>query len=199
MGRMLPTGKVSGTDTVAIARDLLGRQLVIRDGSGVRMFRILETEAYDGPDDKACHASRGRTARTGVLFGPPGHWYVYLCYGIHEMLNLVTGPEGYPAAVLIRGVSGFVGPGRVTKGLGIDRRFNTRPATRETDLWIEDDGYVVPPHEVVAGPRVGVDYAGPEWAAKPWRFVHRPGAGAQARGDRRRLSGPSTQRIRARG
>lgn len=181
MGRVLRAGEVSGTDTVAIARGLLGRHLVIRDDRGSHAYRIIETEAYDGPEDKACHASRGRTTRTNVLFGPPGHWYVYLCYGIHEMLNLVTGPENYPAAVLIRGVTGFVGPGRVTKGLGIDRRFNARAATRATGLWIEDDGSAVQPQEIVSGPRVGVDYAGTEWASKPWRFVLRPEVVARAR------------------
>lgn len=148
---------------------------------------ITEVEAYDGPEDKACHASRGRTARTSVLFGPPGHWYVYLCYGIHEMLNLVTGPEGYPAAVLIRGVEGFVGPGRVTKALGIDRRFNTRPADRAAGLWIERPSRAPDPAQILATPRIGVDYAGLEWASKPWRFVLRTVGAARAGGDVPRL------------
>lgn len=177
----------SGTETVAIARRLLGMRLVVRapGEDTTHALRITETEAYDGPEDKACHASRGLTARTRVLFGPPGHWYVYLCYGIHEMLNLVTGPEGYPAAVLIRGVEGVVGPGRVTKALGIDRRFNALPASRESGMWIEDTGVVVPDAQVEIGPRVGVDYAGPIWAAKPWRFVHRPKLKPSTRGARR--------------
>ncbi len=163
-----------GTDTVGHARALLGKWLVIADAAGGRRrTRIVETEAYDGPDDRACHASRGRTPRTEVMFGPSGHWYVYLCYGMHEMLNLVTGPAGYPAAVLVRGVSEFSGPGRLTKRLGIDRRFNCRPARRATGLWLEDDGLLVPDDAVQCTPRIGVDYAGSEWAAKPWRFVWR--------------------------
>lgn len=158
--------------TVDLARGLIGKLLVVRrsDGEIVR-HRLTEVEAYNGPADLACHASRGRTARTSVLFGPPGHWYVYLCYGIHEMLNLVTGPEDYPAAILVRGVTGYVGPGRVTRALGIDRRFNARPVDRATGLWLEEDGFEPPSAEVMATPRIGVDYAGPEWAAKPWRFV----------------------------
>ena len=149
--------------------------------------RITETEAYDGPLDLACHGSRGRTARTSVLFGPPGHWYVYLCYGIHELLNLVTGPEGYPAAILIRGIEGYSGPGRLTRSLAIDRTYYGRPMHPTSGLWLEEDGFQPPAAEVVATPRIGIDYAGPEWAAKPWRFLwgpepapkRRPGASAR--------------------
>ncbi len=160
-------------DTPWLARDLLGCYLVLRrpDGS-LRAARITETEAYHGPEDLACHASRGRTARTAVMFGPAGRWYVYLCYGVHEMLNLVTGPEGWPAAVLIRGVEGLSGPGRVTRAFGIGRALNGLPAGPGSGLWIERDEADEPvlPHEVLAGPRVGVDYAGPDWASRPWRF-----------------------------
>jgi DNA-3-methyladenine glycosylase len=158
-------------NTVAHARALLGCRLVGRfPGGGFLSARITETEAYHGPEDPACHASKGRTARTGAMFGPAGRWYVYLCYGIHEMLNLVTGPADWPAAVLIRGVEGVTGPGRVTRAYGIGRRLNGLPAEEATGLWIERGDLPVPPHEVECGPRVGVDYAGPEWAAKPWRF-----------------------------
>lgn len=160
-------------DTPAVARDLLGRRLVARlpDGT-LRAARITETEAYHGPDDRACHASRGRTARTEVMFGPAGRWYVYLCYGVHEMLNLVTGPADWPAAVLIRAVEDVTGPGRVTRAFGIGRGLNGAVAAPASSLWIERDEADEPvlPHEVLAGPRVGIDYAGPEWAAKPWRF-----------------------------
>ncbi|WP_225919206.1 DNA-3-methyladenine glycosylase [Actomonas aquatica] len=169
----------SSRETVAHARALLGKWLVVAgsesDGArtAVSRWRITETEAYDGPEDRACHAARGRTARTEVMFGAPGCWYVYLCYGIHEMLNLVTGPKDYPAAVLIRGVEGVVGPGRLTKRLGIGRALNGAAAGRACGLWLEDDGLVVREEEVTSTPRVGIDYAGPEWAAKPWRFVWR--------------------------
>lgn len=165
-------------DTVSHARALLGRWLCVRaaDG-GVRRVRITETEAYHGPEDRACHAAKGRTARTEVMFGPAGRWYVYLCYGIHEMVNLVTGPADWPAAVLIRGVEGLTGPGRVTRGLGIGRELNGTPAASGDGVrvaaWIEAtsaEDEPVSPADVLAGPRVGVDYAGLEWAAKPWRF-----------------------------
>ena len=171
----------SGRDTVRHARELLGQWLCVRQADGsVRRARITETEAYDGPEDLACHASKGRTARTEVMFGPPGTWYVYLCYGIHDMVNLVTGPEGWPAAVLIRGVEGTSGPGRVTRVLGIGRGLNGTRAHPDPGnnagsgssgaAWIESGGARVPDADVLAGPRVGVDYAGPEWSAKPWRF-----------------------------
>ena len=162
-------------NTVALARGLLGKVLVCAADDGkTHRARICETEAYEGEEDLACHASKGRTARTDVMYAAGGVWYVYLCYGIHEMLNLVTGIEGRPSAVLIRGVEGAVGPGRLTKALGINRRFNTRPATPATGLWIEDDGVVVPSKEIHVTPRVGVDYAGPVWAGKPWRFYYKP-------------------------
>lgn len=132
---------------------------------------ITEVEAYDGERDQACHARAGRTTRTDVLYGAGGVWYVYLCYGIHEMLNLVVGRVGWPAAVLVRGVEGISGPGRVTKQLGIDRRLNAAPAAPASGLWLEDRGVVVPRKAVAITPRIGVDYAGDVWAAKPWRFV----------------------------
>jgi DNA-3-methyladenine glycosylase len=173
MRHVLTAREVQARNTVALARGLLGRLLVCAASGGgepVRV-RITETEAYHGPLDRACHASRGRTARNEVMFGPGGVWYVYLCYGMHEMLNLVTGPVDWPAAVLIRGVSGLSGPGRLTRGLGINRQLNALPASPASGLWIEDDGWVVPRRAIRATPRIGVAYAGPECSAKPWRFV----------------------------
>jgi len=175
MNRVVEAKAWASRDTVKLARELLGLRLARRRADGtILRARITETEAYHGPEDRACHASKGRTARTEVMYGGPGRWYVYLCYGIHEMLNLVTGPEEWPAAILIRGVEGVSGPGRVTKRFGIGRALNGAPATDLAgDLWIEhaDPGEdPVLPHEVLSGPRVGVDYAGEEWAAKPWRF-----------------------------
>ena len=163
--------------TVALARWLLGKHLVRRtpDGAaGARM--IVETEAYHGESDLACHARAGRTRRTEVLYEAGGVWYVYLCYGIHEMLNLVVGPVDFPAAILVRGVEGAIGPGRVTKALGIDRKLNRAPAAESSGLWIEDRGVRVPSRLIAATPRIGVDYAGPIWAAKPWRFTFDPTA-----------------------
>ncbi len=156
---------------VAVARGLLGKVLVrtVRDRRTALV--ITEVEAYDDERDLACHASKGRTPRTEVMYRPGGVWYVYLCYGVHEMLNLVTGPANYPAAVLIRGVAGIAGPGRLTKALAIDRRLNAAPAHPDSGLHVEDHGAVVPKRLVVATPRIGVAYAGPIWAAKKWRFV----------------------------
>ena len=138
------------------------------------MHIITEVEAYDGEKDLACHASKGRTKRTEVMYRAGGIWYVYLCYGMHEMLNLVTGPADYPAAILIRGVSGISGPGRLTKNLQIDRRLNGQPAAPPSGLHLEDTGLGVPRRSIKAGPRVGVNYAGPVWAAKLWRFQFVP-------------------------
>lgn len=161
-------------DTVSIARSLIGKRLVaIVNGGDEQQFVITETEAYDGPEDLACHASKGRTSRTAVMFGPPGHWYVYLIYGIHEMLNLVTGPVDYPAAVLIRGLAGVPGPGRLTKHLGINRRFNGKPATPESGLYLMNGSEPIAPDGIEITPRIGIDYAGPDWSQRPYRFVLR--------------------------
>ena len=157
--------------TVMIARGLLGKFLVRSTGQGSMAAMITEVEAYDGERDRACHARNGRTARNAIMYEPGGVWYVYLCYGVHEMLNLVTGPRGYPAAVLIRGVDGAGGPGRLTKALDIDRRLNGGGCGLGSGLWIEDRGVCVPRGAIKATPRIGVDYAGPVWAKKPWRFV----------------------------
>jgi DNA-3-methyladenine glycosylase len=171
MGTLDPDSLLS-CSTVSHARSLLGKFLVRRHGDGrEEMQMITEVEAYDGPLDLACHASKGRTARTEVMFSPAGVWYVYLCYGVHEMLNLVTGPRDYPAAVLIRGLEKVNGPGRLTKALGITRVLNGAPAVPESGLWIEDRGLTVPRRAVRVTPRIGVDYSGPVWSAKPWRFV----------------------------
>jgi DNA-3-methyladenine glycosylase len=156
-----------------VARDLLGARLVVRapDG-GLSRHVVFETEAYLGAHDLACHGSKGMTKRNAVMFGPAGRWYVYLCYGMHWMLNVVTGAEGVPAAVLIRGAGEFVGPGRVTRGLGIDKAFDGRAAARTTGLWLEA-GEPVGPRRISRTPRIGVGYAG-AWAEKPLRFVVDP-------------------------
>ena len=157
-----------------VARDLLGAWLVVRAVDGrLARHRVFETEAYLGAHDLACHGSRGRTRRNATMFGPAGHWYVYLCYGMHWMLNIVTGAEGVPAAVLIRGAGEQVGPGRVTRALGIDRSFDGRRADRRAGLWFEGDGVAVPRRAVARTPRIGVGYAG-AWADKPLRFVVDP-------------------------
>ncbi len=159
--------------TLQVARSLLGKYLVRENGQRRIVAKIVEVEAYVGPEDRASHASRGRTPRTEVMFGPPGVAYVYLIYGMHHCLNVVTEREGYPAAVLIRAVevaSGLVdGPGRVCRMLQIDRRLNRLDLTQGRALWIEDRGRRLPGARIAAYPRIGVAYAG-KWAAMPWRF-----------------------------
>ncbi len=156
---------------VAVARDLLGKHLVRRRGNRTVAAVITETEAYCGPRDRASHASRGMTPRTRVMFGPPGRTYVYLVYGMYHCLNFVTGPDGYPAAVLIRAVDlpDADGPGKLCRELTITRAHNDLSPNND-ELWVEDRGVRIPRSHVVAGPRIGVAYAG-TWAAKPWRFT----------------------------
>jgi DNA-3-methyladenine glycosylase len=153
-----------------VAEGILGKVLVRRKGETLLYGIITEVEAYDGPEDKASHAHSGRTKRNAPMFGPAGHWYIYLVYGMHWMLNIVTGPVGYPAAVLIRGVGEWNGPGKLTRALNIDQSFNAQRATKETGLWVEDHGIVIPRKQIQRTPRIGVDYAG-AWAKKPYRFV----------------------------
>ena len=164
--------------TLRVARGLLGKYLVRQNGETRLVGRIVEVEAYIGPNDRACHASRGRTARTDVMFGPAGCAYVYLIYGMYHCLNVVTEREGYPAAVLIRGVVQELdgrpplhveGPGKICRAFQIDRALNRLDLTLGQGLWVEDRGVRVSASGIGAYPRIGVDYAGP-WAAKPWRF-----------------------------
>ncbi len=152
-------------DVIVVARELLGKYLV-KDNL---KLMITEVEAYVGSQDLACHASKGRTARTEVMFEEGGVWYVYFVYGMHWMLNVVTGEIDYPAAVLIRGVEGINGPARVTKAFGIDKTFNGLPAAKSTGLYIQDRGVVV--GKIKSTPRIGVDFAGPVWSQKPYRFL----------------------------
>lgn len=152
-----------------ICPELLGHFLVTEIAGKLERFEITEIEAYDGPEDLACHASKGRTARTEVLFSDPGQWYVYLCYGVHWLLNVVTGPVDYPAAILIRGVGAWTGPGVLTRELNIDKRFNARPADTDSGLWFEYNESRAQGHAFQTSPRIGVGYAG-EWVTKPYRF-----------------------------
>ncbi|HWA08880.1 MAG TPA: DNA-3-methyladenine glycosylase [Opitutaceae bacterium] len=175
MARIIKAKALQTRRTVALARWLLGKHLVRRHADGRReAWLITEVEAYHGEGDLACHARAGRTRRTEVLYGAGGRWYVYLCYGMHEMLNLVSGPAEWPAAILIRGVAGISGPGRLTRSLAIDRRLNGTAAARASGLWLEDRGVKVPRRLLRATPRIGVDYAGEIWANKPWRFTFDP-------------------------
>ena len=152
---------------LTVAEELVGKLLVHRlpDGQELRL-RILETEAYCGEDDTACHAHKGRSQRTEVLYADAGTIYVYLCYGIHWLLNIVTGDAEDPQAVLIRACLDAEGPGKLTKALGITGQLN-RGSILGEELWIEDDGF---PCSVVTDKRVGIGYASQEDQDKLWRF-----------------------------
>ncbi len=177
---------------VEVARDLLGARLVHAAPPGRVGGRIVETEAYAGPEDLAAHSARGRTARNDVMFGEPGHAYVYLIYGLHHCVNVVSGPGTKPEAVLIRAIEvdeGVeiararravrggatpldhrlgAGPGNVCAALGIDRRLNGADVTDPAGALTIEPG--APVREVVTRPRIGVAYAG-GWAPLPWRFL----------------------------
>jgi DNA-3-methyladenine glycosylase len=179
--------------TLTVARALLGQRLV-RYVDGQRLGgMIVETEAYIGSGDSASHASKGRTPRTDVMYGPPGHAYVYLIYGMYHMLNLTTEQEGFPAAVLLRaiepqeGISAMQvrrqgtnrsplqpkqltnGPGKLCQALDVDKTLHNWDVTLGQELWLEY-GQVIFEANVATGPRIGIDYAAPEDKAAPWRF-----------------------------
>jgi DNA-3-methyladenine glycosylase len=158
-------------DTKIVAKDLLGKFIVRKIRGKEISAMITETESYDGPHDLASHASKGKTKRTAVMFGHPGYFYIYLCYGIHYMLNVVTRERDYPAAVLIRGLDKAIGPGRVTNFLKIDKEFNGKPADKNSGLWFEDRGLKIPIRKIIKTPRIGVGYAGPVWSLKKFRFL----------------------------
>ena len=177
------------TNVLAIAEELLGKLLVTRFGGATTSGRIVETEAYNGVTDKASHAFGGRnTKRTGVMFGEGGVAYVYLCYGIHHLFNVVTNSTGIPHAVLIRGIEPVEGkelmlermnkktfdntvgrgPGNVAKALGIHTQY-TGMSLQSPELFIADDGLRYPGASIIQSPRIGVDYAG-EDALLHYRF-----------------------------
>ena len=176
--------------TVAVAKDLVGKYIVRQrrgpssTGTTKKKYvalMITETEAYDGPHDLASHASCGRTERTKIMFGEPGRFYIYFVYGMHWLVNIVTGPKGYPAAVLLRAGSYYDpitkkeitinGPARLTKFLRITGTHNGKYANNKTGAWIEDRGTRINPRDIIAKKRIGVDYAGSLWANKPYRFT----------------------------
>ncbi|MBI3917888.1 MAG: DNA-3-methyladenine glycosylase [Betaproteobacteria bacterium] len=165
--------------TLQVARDLLGKFIVRSYGRRRIDAMITEVEAYKGPQDKACHAYGGRrTPRVEPLYGEGGTVYVYLVYGMHWLLNFSTAGEGRPEGVLVRAIltdpdgarDPVVGPGNVSRYLRIDKRLDGADATDSKQMWLEDRGVRVPARCVRRGPRVGVEFAGPYWAARPWRF-----------------------------
>ena len=152
-----------------VAPDLLGKTLVRRfDDGRIERYTITETEAYRGRDDKACHAHKGKTARTEVMFREGGLVYVYLIYGMYWLLNIVTGKEGDASAVLIRGIGEISGPGRVGRELRLDKSFYGEELQCSSRIWIEDSK--IKP-KIKTAPRIGIDYAGEPWVSMPWRFM----------------------------
>ena len=182
MGAVTQSRKLSrefyGRGTLSIARDLIGMHLVHNDAGTLRVGRIVETEAYMGPKDLAAHSAKGRTARTEVMFGPPGHAYVYFIYGFWYCLNIVTAAEGVPHAVLLRAlepVSGLEdktwGPGLLCRAMNINKRLNGADLLGD-ELWLERPPRGAARPRISRATRIGVDYAG-EWAKRPWRFFDR--------------------------
>ncbi len=162
-------------DTRRVARDLLGKVLVHLDGGVRRAARIVETEAYHGPSDRASHARFGPTPRAAIMFGPPGYAYVYLIYGISHCMNVVAGREGFPSAVLVRAAEPLEGclhvprgPGNLCRALHIRRESENGADLAGSRLFVEDGPH--PRERIAAVPRVNVHHSGP-WAEKPWRFL----------------------------
>ncbi|MFH1661525.1 MAG: DNA-3-methyladenine glycosylase [Candidatus Falkowbacteria bacterium] len=159
--------------TLKVAQDLLGCFLVKKINNKIIKTKIIETEAYNGPNDLASHASRGKTERNKIMFDEPGLIYIYLIYGMHHMLNIVTEKKDYPAAVLIRGLENNLtnGPAKLTKYLNIDKSFNGLPIyTKKYGLWIEDRKENLKSNQIIKTTRVGIDYA-KEYRDKKWRFI----------------------------
>ncbi|MDR2662124.1 MAG: DNA-3-methyladenine glycosylase [Treponema sp.] len=168
MARRRLTAAAYGAGAPSLAPALLGTLLCRRLPAGILRLRITETEAYYGEGDTACHASRGKTERTAVMYRPGGFAYIYLCYGIHWMLNVVSGPGDFPQAVLIRGVEGFDGPGKLTKALDIGKDLKGENLVTSKRLWIEDDGYRPRFRKTK---RIGIGYAAEKDRNRLWRFV----------------------------
>ena len=150
-----------------VAPELLGKIIAVNHDNEILRFKITEVEAYNGFEDKACHASKGRTKRTEIMFHEGGHVYMYLIYGMYWMLNIVTGPKDVPQAVLIRGIEGFDGPGKAGRALGLDKSFYGEDLITSNRIWIEDAPIIT---EHATTPRIGIDYAGEPWVSKHWRW-----------------------------
>lgn len=194
--RKILSQKFFNQPTLKVAENLLGKFLVRKYCRKEIAVIISEAEAYDGFDDKASHASRGKTERNKIMFKEAGKWYVYFTYGMHWMLNIVCGPKDYPAAILIRGIiqlddfnninnmnihSNILqnmrinkiinGPAKLTKFLKIDKKLNGKIVNKKTGLWIEDRGIKINKFQIIKTKRIGVEYAGKIWANKPYRFI----------------------------
>ena len=157
-------------DVLEVAPDLLGCNIMrgFTDNM-VKKYKIVEVEAYRGEEDLACHASKGRTERTEIMYHKGGMVYVYLIYGMYWMLNIVCSVDGNPQAVLIRGVEGFNGPGKLTRKLEINGSFYGEDLANSQRIWIERESDVNLKFTSTA--RINIDYSGPVWSRKKWRFV----------------------------
>jgi DNA-3-methyladenine glycosylase len=180
--------KFYGRDTRQVARTLLGKKLVRKIGRIELSGMIVESEAYCGKEDSACHAHHGKTSRNAVMFGKPGHAYVYFTYGMHYMLNLVTEAEENPCAVLVRAIEPLTGekemefrrkrnvaqlangPAKLCQALGIDKSLNGWDLTRGSKLWVENYKSI-PVKSILATPRIGINYAEEEHRKALWRFL----------------------------
>lgn len=155
-------------DVLDVAPELIGKDMIVRlSGRSYGRYCITEVEAYRGAEDEACHAFKGRTSRTEIMFREGGLLYIYLIYGMYWMLNIVTSGNNIPQAVLIRGVENYPGPGKLTKSLGIDKSFYGEDLVISDRIWIEDAGRRM---ELKTSPRIGIDYASEYWKLKPWRY-----------------------------
>lgn len=165
------TREIYSKSALELAPFLLGKILVrkLDDGEIIKK-RITETEAYFGEEDSACHASKGKTNRTITLYEEGGRAYIYLCYGLHYLFNIVTGPKNHPEAVLIRGVEDYDGPAKLTKALDITKELNGVDLTVSDSIWLEDDDYKP---EYITSKRVGIDYATEPYKSIEWRFIIR--------------------------
>lgn len=158
-------------DVLEVIPELLGMFLVRKfDDGTIHKYVITEIEAYRGEEDLACHASKGRTNRTEIMYHEGGHLYVYLIYGMYWMLNFVTGDKNNPQAILIRGIDHYNGPGKLTKHLKIDKSFYGENLTTSDRIWIESNPEKNR-YKILTSPRVGIDYAGDLWKNKLWRFI----------------------------
>lgn len=155
-------------DVLEVAPELLGKKIVRKNGTDYSEYVITEVEAYRGEKDLACHASKGRTGRTEIMYGIGGHIYVYLIYGMHWMLNFVTADENTPQAVLIRSVESVSGPGKLSRIMGIDKTYYGESLIESKRIWVEESAETT---KYVTNPRIGIDYASEPWKSVPWRFI----------------------------
>jgi len=158
-------------DVLEVAPALPGKYLCVSGSSNIpEKYMITEVEAYRGEEDEACHARKGRTSRNEIMYHTGGHIYMYFIYGMYWMFNIVTAEEGIPQAVLLRGISGFNGPGKLTRRLGLDGSYYGEDICDSGRIWVEDHGMIM---DIERGKRIGIHYAGSYWRDIEWRYYVR--------------------------